>query len=474
MSDVPASAGEKPSAIRARLDKFKTVEDFIQGYSQYFFRGGLLLPTRNTRPEGTRVALSLEIDGGITVVKADGVVQQVRMGANGAPIGMVIRFTHLDPNTEPLVDRALEARKGSGRRPMVYTAEVPAIGSPRDAAAAPPPPVSGSEAIDALASALDSTFDSIFGPSPTGTAIPTITHETSPSTDHAIGDFLDDRRDETLLGVPQPFAQARPATSSEDVPVFPGFGAPAAAASDEPDSLEALFAATRASAPVSPQAVALDDSDDVATREMPRRAADAVLSEFFGEPTEQPARAATPTGSGESPRTVMGMRAIGDELVPRPTSPPTGEQADQNTVLGRIAFAKVSRAELEAKNPQRETPAPTSLEPPPPPPAPPQRASHLRELLGTITSEHGAIEGDQLDEIFPHEHNVEQQLLRRLHESQPELGAAQGERAIDALVASAPESHPLPPSPTSALPAVAHSQRSWFQRLLDWLRGLFG
>jgi uncharacterized protein (TIGR02266 family) len=481
VSDVTASAGEKPSAIRARLDKFKTVEDFIQGYSQYFFRGGLLLPTRNTRPEGTRVSLSLEIDGGITVVKAEGVVQQVRMGANGAPIGMVIRFVSLDPGTAPMVERALEARKGSGRRPMVYTSEVPAIGVPREAAPAPaPPPVSGSEAIDALASALDSTFDSIFGPSSTGTAHPVVAPAATPSTDAAISDFLGDDRDQTLLGVPQPFAKARPASNSGEISAFPGQPTTEPAAELGSDPLSALFA-QQPPRHEAPEPAALDSTA------LPRPAAEAILSDFFGaapaeiaRPTPVTVAPSAPSASDSGPpRTVMGMRAIGDELVPRPAAAtPAGDPAsDPTNVLGRIAFAKVSRAELEASKPVRETPAPAILPPPAPPapPAAPSKPSHLRELLGAITSEHSAVTAEDIEEIYSqHDAGVEQQLMRRLHESQSGLAAGEsGNDALDALVSAAP-GHAAPRSPTSDLPAVPHSQLSIFGRFMAWLRGLFG
>ena len=99
------------NAIKARLSRFQTVEEYMLGYGHYYFRGGILLPTRQTREEGSRVSFHLQIATGETVLRGEGVVQQVRTNAEGNTVGMVIRFNKLDARSKGLVDRILAEKR---------------------------------------------------------------------------------------------------------------------------------------------------------------------------------------------------------------------------------------------------------------------------------------------------------------------------------------------------------------------------
>ena len=147
------------SSIKARLGKFDTVDEFVEGYGQYFFRGGILLPTRRAKEEGERVALHIQIASGESVLRGEGIVQQVRTNAQGATVGMVIRFTRLDRSSKELVDRIMDHRRE--RR----TRDVPAVTPPP----APPAPARSEqgaelagETFGAIAEAIETSIDSIF------------------------------------------------------------------------------------------------------------------------------------------------------------------------------------------------------------------------------------------------------------------------------------------------------------------------
>jgi uncharacterized protein (TIGR02266 family) len=146
------------SAINARLGKFETADEFVDGYGQYFFRGGILLPTRQAREEGDTVMLHLQIANGETVLRAEGTVKQVRTNAEGRTVGLVLRFTRLDAKSKALVDRIMEAK-----RELRASGELPATPS---APARLTDTTTGQhlavDDIGAIADALDDTFDAIF------------------------------------------------------------------------------------------------------------------------------------------------------------------------------------------------------------------------------------------------------------------------------------------------------------------------
>jgi uncharacterized protein (TIGR02266 family) len=146
----------KPTPIRARLDKFQTVDEFAEGYQQNFLPDGIRLPTRQVKPVGTRIALKLELATGATVLRADGIVESIRENAEGQPIGMDIRFEKIEPNSRRLIERIQAEhsweRQQSGIVPIVHTEDVVTA--------------EGTADFEAIADELDSSFDSIFSAGP--------------------------------------------------------------------------------------------------------------------------------------------------------------------------------------------------------------------------------------------------------------------------------------------------------------------
>lgn len=147
------------SSIKARLGKFDTVDEFVNGYGQYFFRGGILLPTRRARDEGEHVSLHIQIASGETVLRGEGVVQQVRKNVDGGTVGMVIRFKRLDRRSKDIVDRIMDSRRelrASGQHSVPAAARG---GRLRDNTTGQNLAV---EDLGAIAEAIETSFDSIF------------------------------------------------------------------------------------------------------------------------------------------------------------------------------------------------------------------------------------------------------------------------------------------------------------------------
>ncbi len=148
LSDQPPPA--KPHAIRARLEKFSTREEFARGYRQYLSAAGILLPTRQVKPVGTRVALRLELAGGEVALRADGMVTEHRVNSRGQTLGMQIRFDRIEPASRAVIQLSLEG-------PSEPDSASPASSQPRKPGNSTMRPD-----LDAFAEELDSTFDSIF------------------------------------------------------------------------------------------------------------------------------------------------------------------------------------------------------------------------------------------------------------------------------------------------------------------------
>lgn len=146
-------------AIKARLSKFSTVDEYVHGWGHYYYGGGILLPTRKAEPAGTDVSLHIEIATGETVLRGEGVVEEVRANSEGQPVGMVIRFTRLDATSKRLIAEILDHKKAT-RTSASHT--VPDEAVPKEESNDVP-------AIGAIADAFDQTFDSIFGGTSSGT-----------------------------------------------------------------------------------------------------------------------------------------------------------------------------------------------------------------------------------------------------------------------------------------------------------------
>lgn len=141
-------------AIKAKLSKFQTVDEYVHGWGLYYYGAGILLPTRKTEPEGTEVSLHIRIATGETVLRGEGVVEEVRTNSEGAPVGMVIRFKRLDARSKELVQQILEHKKESRTSASVAVVDHHEEGPATEELA--------NEDIGAIAEALDETFDSIF------------------------------------------------------------------------------------------------------------------------------------------------------------------------------------------------------------------------------------------------------------------------------------------------------------------------
>ena len=146
-------------AIKARLSKFSTVDEFVEGWGSYYFSGGLLLPTRNIEPAGATVSMHIQIATGDSVLRGEGTVEEVRTNSAGKPVGMVIRFTKLDANSKEIVRRILDYKKKIRTSP----AEQLVQGDPQPGLTdqATGENLAASE-LGAIADELEETFDSIF------------------------------------------------------------------------------------------------------------------------------------------------------------------------------------------------------------------------------------------------------------------------------------------------------------------------
>jgi Tfp pilus assembly protein PilZ len=307
----------KATAIRARLDRFSSVDDFIEGYNQYFFRGGMLLPTRQARSVGTTVSLQLEIADGTTVVRADGEVQQVRVNDAGRTVGMVVRFKRVDSATRDLMTRILRERHE--RRTGANTPDAPS--PPPENEQTPEPGTTedpnasrlADEDINAIESALDSTFDSIFGGSGAFPVAPPAQEDAhdlaSPSRTEAQDESRDTLADpttnETLHGVHNLLGEdsmalrreLAAAGSSETEPVPDSVEGDIAASMEAPDG-EQTMAASEAATSTTDPTQSLDEAASDAH--------DAAVA--TGEPSSD---SSAPPGVTRS--TVFGMPALGDD-----------------------------------------------------------------------------------------------------------------------------------------------------------------
>jgi Tfp pilus assembly protein PilZ len=150
LSQPNTGSSTKVQPIRARLEKFKTREEFARGYRQYITNDGILLPTRQVKDVGTRIALKLEIADGSVGLRADGEVTEHRRNSKGQTVAMFIRFDRIDPASQAVIQLALAEASGAAAKPEV-----------EPSAEQSTPPVERPD-LEAFAEELDSTFDAIF------------------------------------------------------------------------------------------------------------------------------------------------------------------------------------------------------------------------------------------------------------------------------------------------------------------------
>ncbi|TXD38875.1 hypothetical protein FRC98_00275 [Lujinxingia vulgaris] len=106
------------SAIRARL-KFPSIEAFKEGYGRYISAGGMFVPMspQKLKPVGTTVRFQFLLADGTSALLGEGVVRQIRGvdGGESGPVGMLVKFTKLSPESKTLVDQVVRAKtEGSG------------------------------------------------------------------------------------------------------------------------------------------------------------------------------------------------------------------------------------------------------------------------------------------------------------------------------------------------------------------------
>lgn len=311
MSSDQNHSSDRMSALRARLDKFESVDEFIAGYSQYFFRGGILLPTRHAKPEGTQISMQIEISGGETVLRAEGEVKQVRRNDLGRPVGMVIRFSRLDARSREIVERVLQHKKT-----IAETGSMQAVverATERRAQSGDVPAL-GDRDLNAIAAAIDDTFDSIFA----GAIEPAVTVDTPVVPDEHGGSpargEAEDLHD--------------PPTGRLEVHQTNDRG-PAVFDDDEAASLRAELAR--------------DDDDDDALEALKEIAASLEDDVDASEPaTQQVPRAVAPGAAPVPARTVFGMPAFeADDAGPappveEPAPSDDGELTDQHDVVDHL------------------------------------------------------------------------------------------------------------------------------------------
>lgn len=485
--DVTA-ANEETTAdarpVRARLDKFETLDAFVEGYSQYFSRGGMLLPTRNPREVGSTISLQLEIRGGVVAVRAVARVDQVRTATDGSPVGMVLRFVETDEPTRALVNRILGERKQRRTAEHMAVGATPAAGSPVVPSSAGSAPVQtttaeaartlASDDLHAIADALDETFDSIFGGN-TGSSAGGFgdifaSSRPGPTAPHSIVP-----QGGALAADPYPAPEAAPAGDSplDDAP----FGhAPTPSTHDGP-----------ALSPSTPDQSASD-------------VLEGALAGLFDEPTnavsqDAPtnavAKAVAPPPMPPAARnhTMMGMRAFDlaaaaaaervntadldslDDNTPVPQGSMDPPEASGPLALGRIPL--VRRAVDSTPTPIEREPGETgphavgqpSHEAPPP--------SGAVRIVKSLTGEFLGVPSDD----SPKEDVVGDAISRLLSAEPPPASAAQadaGETALDALLAApTPGPRPLPPTPSSTSDEL-DVPVGLFARLIAWFKRLFG
>lgn len=207
-------------AIKAKLSKFSTVDEYVEGWGHYYYLGGILLPTRSTEDPGTKVSIHIQIANGDTVLRAEGVVEEARTNATGKPVGLVIRFAKLDSKSKGLVDRILNNKRAS------RTSAAHVVPEPKPESGAHKQPE-----LAAIADELDDTFDAIFG----GGGDDKPAHQKSPTEVKTSPSLLSEPTDASdgaaRLAFPEPTSpaasSARPAPAKPSVGGHTAFGMPA-------------------------------------------------------------------------------------------------------------------------------------------------------------------------------------------------------------------------------------------------------
>jgi Tfp pilus assembly protein PilZ len=98
------------ASVRLHL-KCPDAEDFVERFAPNVTRGGIFLPTRVAREVGATIRFEIALLDDRVVFAGEGVVTWAK------PKGMGVKFTTLDPATEPILERLLSRRAASAAAP---------------------------------------------------------------------------------------------------------------------------------------------------------------------------------------------------------------------------------------------------------------------------------------------------------------------------------------------------------------------
>lgn len=105
--------------VRVRL-KHPDVKTFVERFAPNVTRGGVFLASREPRPVGALVRFEVSLVNGQVVLSGEGRVTWVKpynASEPTRPHGMGVQFTQLEGDSRALLDRLLERREATGRRP---------------------------------------------------------------------------------------------------------------------------------------------------------------------------------------------------------------------------------------------------------------------------------------------------------------------------------------------------------------------
>ncbi len=107
------------SAIRARL-RYENVEEFVDSYGRYISRRGMFLPmaASKLKPVGTTVRFQLLLADGTSAMLGEGVVRKLKGlddASTDGPVGMLVKFSKLSPDSKKLVDRVVKEKEEAKR-----------------------------------------------------------------------------------------------------------------------------------------------------------------------------------------------------------------------------------------------------------------------------------------------------------------------------------------------------------------------
>ena len=411
-------------AIKARLSKFSTVDEFIAGWGSYYFSGGLLLPTRNTEPAGTSVSLHIQISTGETVLRGEGTVEAVRTNSSGKPVGMMIGFTKLDAASKELIRQILDHKKKSRTSASESVVKGATVSALTDQATGEN--LAASE-IGAVADELEQTFDSIFS----GSFL---------SADSASeGEFGD-------TGAPTPSEEL--ATEDEDAEDDTGatagtgyFGGDPTMELDD-DALQAAAAA--------------DAVDQAGPDKEPIEPNDFELPGVMDTDSHE-------TQPGEEPA------ELGDPA-------PTLDEAELQTGPEKTDAEDGPADETDASEPAEEV-APEPDEAPEPrlPQSPPNELQPENRVSSFIDEVTGGSASSSGETLLTHEETEDSPMVTSLADAAAKAAASAAEReaALDDMRASASMSSPSVASSPELLLPVRTRPKGRLERFFTWLKELF-